>query len=215
MARGRKKGGLKVNEINDNEELIKMIINQINSLNKKIKKFKEKDVTSHLEFVKSLISEDMGQFTINDTLSKSKKFYKEKNIIWLKKTLKTLHKINNHYAYGTEKKYFSELTKQMERIKNFVETYLRQKGYSEEFIQKAINSKDFYVKLFDELQNVSGGYGSKQAIDKVALNYDDDTGITDKEKNRILNNIEFSRNTFERLNKEQQDLVEFRNSKRR
>ena len=55
-----------------------MIINQINSLNKKIKAFKKKGIDEHSEYVKNMISDDMGKFTKNDTLSKSKKFYSEK-----------------------------------------------------------------------------------------------------------------------------------------
>jgi len=101
MARGRKKGGLKINSINDRNELINMIINQINSLNKKIKVFKEEGIEEHLEYVKNIITEDMGKFTKNETLSKSKKFYSSKNTVWLKKTLSALHKINNHKIYGT------------------------------------------------------------------------------------------------------------------
>ena len=74
MARGRKKGGLNVNSINDNNQLTNMIINQINSLNKKIKSFKEKGIDTHMEYIKNIISDDMGQFTENGTLSKSKNF---------------------------------------------------------------------------------------------------------------------------------------------
>ena len=37
MARGRKKGGISINDINDKTQLVNMIINQVNSLNKKIK----------------------------------------------------------------------------------------------------------------------------------------------------------------------------------
>lgn len=213
--RGRKKGGLRVNSIDDRDELTSMIINQINSLNKKIKAFNEQGITEQYNFVKNILTDDMAQFTNNGTISKSKKFYKDKNLIWLKKSLAALHKINNHYAYGTVKKYESELTKSMEKVKNYVDEYLRKKGYDDNFINKVTNSKDFYVKLFDEYGNVSGGYGSDQAIEKIALSYEDETGITEKERNKILNNIEYSRNTFERLLEEQKAVDEIRNRKRR
>ena len=81
MARGRKKGGLKINSLSDKQEITDMIINQINSLNKKIKAFKKKGIDEHSEYVKNMISDDMGKFTKNDTLSKSKKFYGDKNIV--------------------------------------------------------------------------------------------------------------------------------------
>lgn len=215
MARGRKKGGLNVNSINDKNELTKMIINQINSLNKKIKSFKGKEIDEHEEYVKTLITDDMGQFTDSGTLSKSKKFYDTKNIVWLKKTLTTLHKINNHEFFGTIRKYEKEVTKTIGKIQDFSKRHLREKGYSEEFIQNVVNSKSYLVQLLDAYKDVSPGFGSRQAIEKVALNYDENTGLSEKEMNKILNNIEYSRNTFERLTEEQQAVNEYRNSKRR
>lgn len=215
MARGRKKGGLNVNSINDRNELTNMIINQINSLNKKIKAFKGKEIEEHEEYVKTLITDDMGQFTDSGTLSKSKKFYDTKNIVWLKKALTTLHKINNHEFFGTIRKYEKEVTKTIGKIQDFSKRHLREKGYSEEFIQNVVNSKSYLVQLLDAYKDVSPGFGSRQAIEKVALNYDENTGLSEKEMNKILNNIEYSRNTFERLTEEQQAVNEYRNSKRR
>ena len=215
MARGRKKGGLNVNSINDRNELTNMIINQINSLNKKIKSFKGKEIDEHEEYVKTLITDDMGQFTDSGTLSKSKKFYDTKNTVWLKKTLTTLHKINNHEFFGTIRKYEKEVTKTIGKIQDFSKRHLREKGYSEEFIQNVVNSKSYLVQLLDAYKDVSPGFGSRQAIEKVALNYDENTGLSEKEMNKILNNIEYSRNTFERLTEEQQAVNEYRNSKRR
>lgn len=215
MARGRKKGGLNVNSINDRNELTNMIINQINSLNKKIKSFKGKEIDEHEEYVKTLITDDMGQFTDSGTLSKSKKFYDTKNTVWLKKTLTTLHKINNHEFFGTIRKYEKEVTKTIGKIQDFSKRHLREKGYSEEFIQNVVNSKSYLVQLLDAYKDVSPGFGSRQAIEKVALNYDENTGLSEKEMNKILNNIEYSRNTFERLSEEQQAVNEYRNSKRR
>lgn len=212
--RGRKKGGLNVNEVNDRGEIIGMIINQINSLNKKIKGFKNSNIDEHLEFVKHYISEDMGQFTPNGTLSKSKVFYDGKNTVWLKKTLATLHKINNHEIYGTEKKYKTEMTKSMNSLKSYVENYLRDKGYNENFIFEVTNSKDFYVKLYDEFGNVGQGYESNQSIDKIALSYEE-SGYSEKEKNRILNNIEYSRNTLDRLEERQRAFEEFERNYRK
>lgn len=215
MVRGRKKGGLNVNSINDRNELTNMIINQINSLNKKIKSFKGKEIDEHEEYVKTLITVDMGQFTDSGTLSKSKKFYDTKNTVWLKKTLTTLHKINNHEFFGTIRKYEKEVTKTIGKIQDFSKRHLREKGYSEEFIQNVVNSKSYLVQLLDAYKDVSPGFGSRQAIEKVALNYDENTGLSEKEMNKILNNIEYSRNTFERLTEEQQAVNEYRNSKRR
>lgn len=213
MARGRKKGGLKVNSINDRNELTNMIINQINSLNKKIKAFKKEGIEEHTEYIKNIISEDMGQFTKNDTLSKSKKFYDTKNTIWLKKTLSALHKINNHEFYGTTRKYKKEVTKSLKAVQDYTQSYLQNKGYDNKFINEITNSKDFFVKLYGAFNEGIQGYDSDQIIEKIALSYDD-TGMSNEEMNKILSNIEYSKNVLDRLKEEQDAFEEFKRNRK-
>lgn len=213
MARGRKKGGLKVNSINDRNELTNMIINQINSLNKKIKAFKKEGIEEHSEYIKNIISEDMGQFTKNDTLSKSKKFYDTKNTVWLKKTLSALHKLNNHEFYGTTRKYKKEVTKSLKAVQDYTQSYLQNKGYDNKFINEITNSKDFFVKLYGAFNEGIQGYGSDQIIEKIALSYDD-TGMSNEEMNKILSNIEYSKNVLDRLKEEQDAFEEFKRNRK-
>ena len=213
MARGRKKGGLNVNSINDRNELTNMIINQINSLNKKIKAFKKEGIEEHSEYIKNIISEDMGQFTKNDTLSKSKKFYDTKNTVWLKKALSALHKINNHEFYGTTRKYHKEVTKTLKAVQNYTQSYLQNKGYDNKFINEITNSKDFFVKLYGAFNEGIQGYGSDQIIEKIALSYDD-TGMSNEEINKILSNIEYSKNVLDRLKEEQDAFEEFKRNRK-
>ena len=213
MARGRKKGGLNINSINDRNELTNMIINQINSLNKKIKAFKKEGIEEHSEYIKNIISEDMGQFTKNDTLSKSKKFYGSKNTIWLKKTLSALHKINNHEFYGTTRKYHKEVTKTLKAVQDYTQNYLQNKGYDNKFINEITNSKDFFVKLYGAFNEGIQGYGSDQIIEKIALSYDD-TGMSNEEINKILSNIEYSKNVLDRLKEEQDAFEEFKRNRK-
>ena len=214
MARGRKKGGLNVNTINDNNQLTNMIINQINSLNKKIKIFKEKGIEAHMEYIKNIITDDMGQFTEHDTLSKSKKFYSEKHTVWLKKTLTALHKINNHDFFGTIRKYEKEVNKNVAKVQEYTRQFLEKKGYSQQFIIETINDKNFIVALFDAFKDVGKGYGSDQIIEKIALSYSDNTGLDRKEVEKILNNIEYSKNVLDRLKDEQDAFEEFKRNKK-
>lgn len=213
MSRGRKKGGLKINSINDRNELTNMIINQINSLNKKIKAFKKEGIEEHSEYIKNLISSDMGQFTKNDTLSKSKKFYGTKNTVWLKKTLSALHKINNHEFYGTTRKYHKEVTKSLKAVQDYTKNYLNNKGYDNKFINEITNSKDFFVKLYGAFNEGIRGYGSDQIIEKTALSYEN-TGMSNEEMNKILSNIEYSKNVLDRLKEEQDAFEEFKRNRR-
>ena len=213
MARGRKKGGLNINSLTDKNEITDMIINQINSLNKKIKAFKKKGIDEHSEYVKNMISDDMGKFTKNDTISKSKKFYNDKNILWLKKTLSALHKINNNELFGTVHKYEKEVTSNLKKVRDYVQQYLEQKGYSQDFINEVTNSKEFYTTLFMEFNHVGRGYGSNQAIEKIALNYENN-GMDTKEAEKILQNIEYSKNVIDRLKEEQDAFEEFKRNRR-
>lgn len=213
MARGRKKGGLKINSINDRNELTNMIINQINSLNKKIKAFKKEGIEEHSEYIKNLISDDMGQFTKNDTLSKSKKFYGSKNTVWLKKTLSALHKLNNHEFYGTTRKYHKEVTKSLKAVQDYTKNYLNNKGYDNKFINEITNSKDFFIKLYGAFNEGIQGYGSDQIIEKIALSYEN-TGMSNEEMNKILSNIEYSKNVLDRLKEEQDAFEEFKRNRK-
>lgn len=213
MARGRKKGGLKINSLTDKNEITDMIINQINSLNKKIKAFKKKGIDEHSEYVRNMISDDMGKFTKNDTLSKSKKFYSDKNIVWLKKTLSALHKINNNELFGTVHKYEKEVSNNLKKVRDYTQQYLKQKGYSQDFINEVTNSKEFYTTLFMEFNHVGRGYGSNQAIEKIALNYENN-GMDNKEVEKILQNIEYSKNVLDRLKEEQEAFEEFKRNRR-
>lgn len=213
MARGRKKGGFKINSINDRNELTNMIINQINSLNKKIKAFKKEGIEEHSEYIKNLISDDMGQFTKNDTLSKSKKFYSSKNTVWLKKTLSALHKLNNHEFYGTTRKYHKEVTKSLKAVQDYTKNYLNNKGYDNKFINEITNSKDFFIKLYGAFNEGIQGYGSDQIIEKIALSYEN-TGMSNEEMNKILSNIEYSKNVLDRLKEEQDAFEEFKRNRK-
>ena len=213
MARGRKKGGFNINSLTDKNEITDMIINQINSLNKKIKAFKKKGIDEHSEYVKNMISDDMGKFTKNDTLSKSKKFYSDKNMLWLKKTLSALHKINNNELFGTVHKYEKEVSNNLKKVRDYVQQYLEQKGYSQDFINEITNRKEFYTTLFMEFNHVGRGYGSNQAIEKVALNYENN-GMDKKEVEKILQNIEYSKNVIDRLKEEQDAFEEFKRNRR-
>lgn len=213
MARGRKKGGLKINSINDRNELTNMIINQINSLNKKIKAFKKEGIEEHAEYIKNIISDDMGQFTASDTLSKSKKFYGSKNTVWLKKTLSALHKINNHEFYGTTRKYHKEVTKSLKAVQDYTKNYLNNKGYDNSFINEITNSKDFFVKLYGAFNEGIQGYGSDQIIEKIALSYEN-SGMSNEEMNKILSNIEYSKNVLDRLKEEQDAFEEFKRNRK-
>lgn len=180
------------------DEMIPKIINQINSLNKKIKAFKKEDIDMHEDYVKGLITNDMVNYNDTGSISKSKLFFKGQNDVWLKKTLASLQKVNNNEIFGTVKKYKKEVDNKLELTQMKIIEHLREsdKGYTEQWIQELISDKGYIAMLYTAFANNEEGYGSLQVVEKVALQYKEEgSGMSDKEVNKIISNIEYSRNS--------------------
>lgn len=189
-------------------ELIDKIINQANSLNKKIKAFKKANILEHEELIHNLLSEDQVQYNKSGSITKSKKFYSKQQDIWLKKTLSTLIKINNNDIYGTVNKYNKYATQSWNTLRDTVEQVLTRNGYSSSFIAELLASKDFYNKLYLAFKEGGKSYGSNQIIDKVVLDYSEN-GLTDDEKERIVSDIEYSKNKMDELTAEMSQYEEY------
>lgn len=183
------------------DELIDKIINQANSLNKKIKAFKKENILEHSELVHNLLPEGQVTYNKSGSITKSTKFYDKQSDIWLKKTLSTLTKLNNNEIYGTINKYHKFATQSWNTLRDTVMDHLRMQGYDEEFIQSICSSKDFYEKLYLAFNDGALSYGSLQMVDKVALDYKNN-GLTSEEKERIVSDIEYSKNKMDQLTTE-------------
>lgn len=179
-------------------ELIDKIINQANSLNKKIKAFKKANIAEHEELVHNLLSDEQVRYNKSGSITKSKKFYSNQQDIWLKKTLSTLIKLNNNEIYGTINKYNKYATQSWNTLNDTVTNILKENGYDDKFIAELTSSKDFYNKLYLAFNDGSLSYGSNQIISKVALDYSQN-GLTDDEKERIVSDIEYSKNKMDEL----------------
>lgn len=202
--------GLNINKLTDKNEIIKKIINQANTLNKKIKSFANNGIEEHKEYVEGMLT-GLVNFTETGTVSKSKTFFKDKSVMWLKKTLAGLHKVNNNDLYGTEKKYEKNMTDSIKRVQDYCRTYFEQKGYSSQFIASVIYDPKYFANLFLAFKEVGQGYGSDQTIEKVALSYQNTNTLNNKEVNKILTNIERSKNIEDRVKEERDALAELRN----
>ena len=209
------KSKLKINELTDKNDIINKIINQANSLNKKTKKFKEKGITEHGEYLKQVITTDLGVYNEQGSITKSKLVYNNLNTPMLKKILSTLHKLNNHKIFGTPTKYKKEVDNSLKGIQKYVEKHLTKKGYANDFIKDIINNKAYLSTLIDAFNEGVQGYGSDNVIEKLALNYDN-TGFDNKELNKRLSNIEYAKNKIGELDEYQQAVDEvMRNKKMR
>ena len=190
------------------EELINKIINQTNSLNKKIKAFKNKGIEEHNELIHNLLSDDQVQYNKSGSITKSKKFYDKQDDFVLKKTLATLIKINNHDIYGTVNKYTKYATVSWETLHTTVKETLRAKGYDEKFIIELCADKDFYNKLYLAFNEGALSYGSDQIIEKVVLDYSEN-GLSEEEIERISSDIEYSKNKMDNLRLEIEQYREY------
>lgn len=190
------------------EELINKIINQTNSLNKKIKAFKNKGIEEHNELIHNLLSDDQVQYNKSGSITKSKKFYDKQDDFVLKKTLATLIKINNHDIYGTVNKYTKYATVSWETLQTTVKEALRTKGYDERFIVELCADKDFYNKLYLAFNEGALSYGSDQIIEKVVLDYSEN-GLSEEEIERISSDIEYSKNKMDNLRIEIEQYREY------
>ena len=197
-------------DINDlsKGEIIDKIINQANSLNKKIKAFKKANITEHEELIHNLLSEKQVQYNKSGSITKSKKYYSNQNDFWLRKTLSTLIKLNNNEIYGTINKYNKYANQSWLSLKDTVENVLTGNGYDKKFISELLASKDFYNKLYLAFSEGGKSYGSNQIINKVVLDYSQN-GLTDDEKKRIVSDIEYSKNKMDQLNAELSQYEEY------
>ncbi|MDD7449636.1 MAG: hypothetical protein PUK76_01180, partial [Treponema sp.] len=110
--------------------------------------------------------------------------------------------------------YEKEVNKNVSKVQEYTRQFLEKKGYSQQFIIETINDKNFIVALFDAFKDVGNGYGSDQIIEKIALSYSDNTGLDSKEVDKILNNIEYSKNVLDRLKDERELIEEVRRNRR-
>ena len=171
-------------------EIINKIINQANSLNKKVKSFKNEGITDHYDLIQSMFNDQQMQFNNSGSLTKSKKFYGNQNILELKRTLNILTKINNHDVFGTVKKYKNFATDQWNTLQHTVKEILLNKGYSENDVNLVISSKSFYNSLLIAFKELKKNYGSEQVVEKVYLQYAND--LSESDIKQAVSDIEFS-----------------------
>lgn len=194
-------------------EVINKIINQVNSLNKKIKTFKNEGIEDHYEFITSMFNDKQMKYNKSGSLTKSKKFYDKENILQLNRTLNILTKINNHDVFGTIKKYKKFANDQWYTFKETISDSLIKKGYDEEYVKLITSSKQFQKNLSLILQDCSRGYGSEQIFEKVFLNYQH--GIISKEDiEKAVSDIEHSVSRQNQLQDHIREYNEFLEMKR-
>lgn len=195
------------------KDVINKIINQVNSLNKKIKGFKIEGIEDHGDFVHAMFNSEQMKYNKSGSMTKSKKFYEKQNILQLKRTLNTLIKINNHDVFGTIKKYKSFATESWTTLQHTVKEILLSKGYNEGDVNMITSSKMFYNTLLLAFKDVGKGYGSEQVVEKVFLQYNQGN-LSQEDIEKATSDIEFSVSRHNQLQQHIRDFKEFEEWKR-
>lgn len=188
--------------------IINKIINQANSLNKKIKTFKDDNITDHYDFIQAMFNDKQMKYNKSGSLTKSKKFYESQNILQLQRTLNILTKINNHEVFGTKNKYKKFATESWVTLQHTVKEVLMNKGYNEDEINMIVSTKSFYNSLLLAFKDVGRGYGSDQVIEKVFLQYNT-SNLEQSDIEKAVSDIEFSVSRQKELNDHIRDYQEF------
>lgn len=194
-------------------EIINKIINQANSLNKKIKAFDKEGIDDHTDFVHAMFNDKQMKYNKSGSLTKSKKFYSDQNILQLKRTLNILTKINNHDVFGTVRKYKTFATESWTTLQHTVKEILLSKGYNESDVNLITSSKIFYNTLLLAFKDVSKGYGSHQVIEKVFLQYNQGN-LSKEDIEKATSDIEFSVSRQQELDRHIREFKEFEEWKR-
>ena len=194
-------------------QIISKIINQVNSLNKKVKSFKKEGIDDHYDFISAMFNNKQMKYNKSGSLTKSKKFYEGQNNLQLKRTLNILTKINNHDTFGTVRKYKKVATESWQTLQHTIKDMLISKGYSESDVNMIVTSSNFYNTLLIAFKDVSKGYGSEQIVEKVFLNYSNDT-LSAEDINKATSDIEYSVNKQNELREHIRQYNEFLEMKR-
>lgn len=207
--RGRRKEKIDINQWGEERrtEIINMIINQINSVNKKVKQFNKAGYKWYEEELKQRMNGYKAQYTKSGSLSKSKKFYKDQNLIFLKDTLVTISSFNNDPTRGTIAKYESNLFKSIQETRNYIKKQMESKGYDPSFIESSINDKRFVMDIINDINSFKE-LDSDQIIDEVSLKYHEKALGSDRSR-EVINNLEYANNKMLELQRKQEAFNAF------
>lgn len=195
-----------LNRYKNKDKLYNMFKTQAKNINRKMREFRKEGIDDFSTMVNNML--EGVKLTKNGNVSLSKKDFKSNNILMMKKFIKAMDYINTHPTLGTVHKYRSAFTVQEQRLIDYAEEFLRNKGYSEEFIIKVTRDKNFLATCFDEFKNKAKSYDSDSIIEKVALSYGE--GLVDEKTAReVINNIEDTQKAIDEIIQRDKDIDEY------
>jgi len=178
------------------EELQKMLKKESDKLARRQRAFRKKDNNAIDRYLENNFNEDLFQLTDKGYISKGIEFYKNKNINYLQKAIRTLEVLNNTKTYKSVRDYEKVQTKKMDGIKQYIKDRLRAMGMSEERIQQILSDKNFIDNF---IQILNDNTNSKLSSDEQLNPLFDSLMIEEKAMEESLNQVNVQGDITQRL----------------
>ena len=178
------------------EELQKMLKKESDKLARRQRAFRKKDNNAIDRYLENNFNEDLFQLTDKGYVSKGIEFYKNKNVNYLQKAIRTLEILNNTKTYKSVRDYEKVQTKKMDGIKQYIKDRLRAMGMSEERIQQILSDKNFIDNF---IQILNDNTNSKLSSDEQLNPLFDSLMIEEKAMEESLNQVNVQGDITQRL----------------
>ena len=178
------------------EELQKMLKKESDKLARRQRAFRKKDNNAIDRYLENNFNSELFQITDKGYVSKGIEFYKNKNVNYLQKAIRTLEILNNTKTYKSVRDYEKVQTKKMEGIKQYIKDRLRVMGISEEKIQETLSDKNFIDNF---IQILNDNTNSKLSSDEQLNPLFDSIMIEEKAMEESLNQVNVQGDITQRL----------------
>ena len=130
------------------EVLQKMLKKESDKLARRQRAFRKKGNNALDKHIEKNFNEDLFKLTDKGYIAKGLEFYKQKNITYLQKAIKTLQSMNSSVMYKSVKEYEKVQTKKLDGVKQYIKDRLIQMGFSDDKINKILSDKNFLDNFF-------------------------------------------------------------------
>lgn len=176
--------------------LQKKLKKEVDKLARRQRAFRKKGNDAIDRYLENNFNEDLFQLTDKGYVSKGIEFYKEKNITYLQKAIRTLEVLNNTKTYKSVRDYEKVQNKKMEGIRQYIEDRLRRMGLSEQRIQEILSDSNFIDNF---IQILNDNANSKLSSDEQLNPLFDSLMIEEKAMEESLNQVNVQGDITQRL----------------
>ena len=178
------------------EVLQKMLKKESDKLARRQRAFRKKGNNALDKHIEKNFNEDLFKLTDKGYIAKGLEFYKQKNITYLQKAIKTLQSMNSSVMYKSVKEYEKVQTKKLDGVKQYIKDRLIQMGFSDDKINKILSDKNFLDNFFRILND---NVNSKMPSDDILQPLFDSLRIEEEAMQQTLNQANLQSDITQRL----------------